>query len=285
MVLMKVDIVNVEHGACAFIVPPVGGRLAMVDCGHNESTGWRPSTHLKNVLKRTALDYLFITNADQDHYSDLHDLVATVQIHWFYRSWKFTSEQFLEIKKTSGPLSSDAKSYHSLTKSHIFSSGAVPEFNSGMGGITYRCFANPYGVFDETNDLSMATFFSYGGFQILFPGDLQVSGWTELLKNEEFRKELGKTTILVASHHGREDGFCAEVFDYCNPLAIVMSDKPIEHATQEGMAAIYGAMVLRDGVVVVGSNTQRKVLTTRRDGSISFEVQDGAHFNVRTNVG
>ena len=33
---------DVEHGACAMLSPPgaTGGGLAMIDCGHNVSTGW-----------------------------------------------------------------------------------------------------------------------------------------------------------------------------------------------------------------------------------------------------
>src|SRR5258706_13886876 len=115
---MKVDISNVEHGACAFVVPPSGERLAMIDCGHNSNTNWRPSSHIKHRLGRNALDYLFITNADHDHYSDLHDLVAAVTIHWFIRSWRFTKEQFLEMKLQSPPLSDDAETYASLLTSH-----------------------------------------------------------------------------------------------------------------------------------------------------------------------
>jgi hypothetical protein len=46
----------------------------MIDCGHNTTTGWRPSTFIRNEMGRTKLDYLFVTNADQDHLSDLEGL-------------------------------------------------------------------------------------------------------------------------------------------------------------------------------------------------------------------
>ena len=47
----------------------VGARLAMIDAGNSEA--WAPSSSIRCVLGRTKLDYLFITNADQDHMSDL----------------------------------------------------------------------------------------------------------------------------------------------------------------------------------------------------------------------
>ena len=69
---MQLCIWDVEHGACAMIQhvnAGVAGPLAMIDSGCTDD--WRPSTHITRTLRRTRLDYLFITNADQDHMSDL----------------------------------------------------------------------------------------------------------------------------------------------------------------------------------------------------------------------
>ena len=58
---------DVEHGACAMlhhIKNGVAGRLAMIDSGNR--TDWTPSAFIRYGLNRTTLDYLFITNADQD---------------------------------------------------------------------------------------------------------------------------------------------------------------------------------------------------------------------------
>jgi hypothetical protein len=58
------------------------------------------------------------------------------------------------------------------------------------------------------------------------------------------RAKLANTDILVASHHGRENGYCREVFDYCHPQAVVMSDKSIVHDTQL-MAQVYHNAVIK----------------------------------------
>ena len=55
---------DVEHGACAIMLSPTAERIAMIDCGHNGSTSWRPSTYIRYTLQRNILDYLFITNAN-----------------------------------------------------------------------------------------------------------------------------------------------------------------------------------------------------------------------------
>ena len=65
---MLLRIWDVEHGACAMLhhqLNGVAGRLAMIDSG--DTADWSPSTFIKNGLGRRQLDYLFITNADQDH--------------------------------------------------------------------------------------------------------------------------------------------------------------------------------------------------------------------------
>lgn len=141
-----------------------------------------------------------------------------------------------------------------------------------------------YPAFDNTNDLSLVVFVQFGAFRILFPGDLEGPGWRNMLQLDSFRQLLRGVDVLVASHHGRESGYCAEVFDHCRPRAVVMSDKAIMHDTQ-GMTQRYRSHVVRhhpNGVKVSTTERYRHVLTTRRDGWIQFEVFDNGDFNVLT---
>ncbi|MFV8668121.1 hypothetical protein ACNRC9_03735 [Ralstonia pseudosolanacearum] len=92
---------------------------------------------------------------------------------------------------------------------------------------------------------------------------------------------LGTVDILMASHHGRENGFCEEAFNFCRPQAVVISDKPIVHDTQRTVPD-YRAVVRDAGVVVRTTMKRRHVLTTRRDGWIQFEVDDNGTFYVDT---
>jgi beta-lactamase superfamily II metal-dependent hydrolase len=162
---------------------------------------------------------------------------------------------------------------------------AVPEpFNQYMGGIVSSLFWNPYPLFANTNDLSLVVFIKYAEFAILFPGDLEKAGWLALLNNPEFRSELSNTDILVASHHGHQNGYCKRVFEVCHPQAVVMSDKSIVHDTQL-MAQTYHNEVMRhhpNGVYVKTTGKRRHVLTTRRDGHIQFEVGANSRFDITT---
>jgi hypothetical protein len=42
---MKLQIFDVEHGACSLLTADNNARL-MIDRGHNATTGWKPGTYL-----------------------------------------------------------------------------------------------------------------------------------------------------------------------------------------------------------------------------------------------
>jgi beta-lactamase superfamily II metal-dependent hydrolase len=279
---LQIRIFDVEHGACAMLLAPNSGRLVMVDSGHNDSLGWRPSAYIRQVLNRTVLDYLFITNADQDHLSDLNGLwEQQVSVTTLFRNRTPDPDTLRAIKQDAcglfGKLTDDIERYLQIHRS--YNSPATEPFDVHMGGVTCQVFCNEYPRFDDTNNLSLVAFFHFGGFTICFPGDLEDAGWLALLERPAFCAALARTTVLVASHHGRMSGFCPEVFDHCEPSVIVVSDKPIEHETQD---LDYGPFVKENGVWVLNQGKRRHVLTTRRDGDIIFVVSPDGTFTVTT---
>jgi hypothetical protein len=246
------------------------GPLAMIDSGDTKT--WSPGRFIRSVLGRTTLDYLFITNADQDHMSDLRGLSqAGVTVDTLIRNASYTGTTMRAIKLGSGPLTGDAEWYVGACDS--FNVPTSRPFNECMNGIICETFCNPFPRFIDTNNLSLVVFVQYGGVTFLFPGDLERGGWLALLERPDFRTWLGRVSVLMASHHGRESGFCREVFDFCWPHAVVISDKPIVHDTQRTVPD-YRAVVRDDGVIVRTTTKRRHVLTTRRDGSMQFEVND-----------
>lgn len=261
----------------------VEGRLAMVDSGDNSTTGWKPSTYIKHDLNRGVLDYLFVTNADLDHISDLNNLWREgIAVSTFIRNRSVSPEIMRIIKEESGELTDDIQRYLDLHARYVYP--VDTPFDQNMGGITVRTFWNSTPRFYDTNNLSLVVFFKFGAFKVLFPGDLEEDGWLALLEQPDFRAELAGTTVLVASHHGRENGYCEALFDFCQPRAIVMSDKAIVHDTQ-AMTQAYRERVndhWPDGVLVATTSKQRRVLTTRRDGWIQFNVNDRGDFTIYT---
>ena len=274
---MPVRIWDVEHGACAMVQHVIraglgehGGRLAMIDSGHG--TGFRPSDYITKTMGRNRLDYLFITNADQDHMSDLQGLWdAGIHVPVVHRNPSPSAPAMRAMKEQSGKLTRDTERFVQICQS--FNGTITEPFDQNMGGITMSVFWNSYPQFTDTNNLSLVVFIKYRNFKILFPGDLEKTGWTALQQQPAFCAELVGTDVLVASHHGRENGFCKDIFAYFTPRCVVISDKAKVHSTQE-MVPDYRAVVHEKGVRVRSTMNDRHVLTTRRDGWIQFTVDD-----------
>lgn len=279
---MHLRIWDVQHGACAMLwhrQNGSAGKLAMIDSGNADD--WRPSTYLRQQ-NRQAVDYLFITNADQDHMSDLDGLwQEKIAVRTLTRNPHPPAAELRKIKAAGG-LSNDIERF--LNIHETYNSPVTEPFNLHMGGITQKTFFNPFPQFQDTNNLSCVVSIEFAGFRILFPGDLEEDGWLALLQREDFRNELAGVQILVASHHGRDNGYCEEVFNYCAPRAVIMSDKAIVHDTQY-MAQTYRRHVTANhpnGVVVRTTQRQRHVLTTRNDGHIHFAVSSNGDFTIDT---
>ena len=130
-------------------------------------------------------------------------------------------------------------------------------------------FQNNYPKFTDTNNLSLLTFLDVGSVSFVLPGDLEHAGWLALLQNSQVRALLKRVNVFVASHHGRESGYCKEVFNYCQPSLIVMSDSPVEYDTQR-MASTYAQHAT--GEWFNNGREWRKVVTTRNDGTIHWNL-------------
>lgn len=78
--------------------------------------------------------------------------------------------------------------------------------------------------------------------------------------------------VFVASHHGRYNGYCPELFEWTGlqPDIFVVSDCGIQHATQETIA-----LYRHRARGIQHNRTMRRVITTRRDGWIRFHISDG----------
>lgn len=95
---MRVQIFDVEHGGCALVTADTGARI-LIDCGHNSTTGWRPSTYLNN-LGMTHLEKLIITNYDEDHASDLENVLRVVSVGTLVTNPSVTGDHLRYLKGT-----------------------------------------------------------------------------------------------------------------------------------------------------------------------------------------
>lgn len=260
---MKFEILDVGHGFCA-VLRADDGNIMLFDCGHKRIPEFRPSTYLRQ-RGHSRVERLFISNYDEDHISDLPEIRRCFRIRTLYRNRSITTAQLRGLKRQAGPLSEAMRSFLEMNDAYVY---PPRESDSEFPGVEYRLFHNDYGSdFRDTNNISLVTFLSCNGSDFVLPGDLATAGWERLLENQDFRTCLRGVDYFVASHHGREDGYCAAVFQYCAPKAVIFSDSPIRYATQE-MANTYAKHATG---VVVGVES-RKVLSTRRDGTLTWSL-------------
>lgn len=268
---MKIQIFDVSHGFCAYLIAD-NGNVMLFDCGYNEQTGFRPSLYLPGS-GCSAIENLIITNYDEDHIGDLCNLLNVLKIKVLYCNRTITAEQLKKLKLENGPLTENMERLLSTITASSNTDFTPPEF-PGVEYLTFNCI---YPIFVDTNNLSLVSFIHYDDLGIVFPGDVEKTGWKELLKLKQFRDNLRRTNIFVASHHGRENGYCEEVFEYCKPEIVIISDKEIVHETQKTCYAKHAS-----GVPWNGGPKRRYVLTTRSDGMITVTKVLGRNFDIQT---
>ena len=228
------------------------------DCGHKSDPENRPSKFLKDRGIST-VNRLIVTNYDEDHISDLPNLRGDLDIEILLRNKSITTEQLRRLKLKDGAISDAMESLLDMMKLYTSPVEGEPEFP----GVKYHTFMHDYGrEFDDTNNISVVTFLEMPSLCVVIPGDLETKGWEKHLGNRDFCQLLQKTNVFIASHHGRENGYCRDVFEYCKPIVVVFSDGPKKHATQE-MANTYASHA--SGVKFNGKT--RYALTTRNDGT------------------
>jgi beta-lactamase superfamily II metal-dependent hydrolase len=262
------EIFDVEHGACALITTS-NGKHVMIDCGHNSTTGWKPSTELiaRGIW---SLDQLIVSNYDEDHVSAFPDLAALIQIRVLARNGSVSTALLRTLKSEDGMDKGIAHLCHYID--NVFNSGPPGLADNDYGDTSFTFFRNtpsipPFG-FDDENNLSLVTFVTCGAHRFIFPGDMEKAGWRALLQNPLFRVYLNGVTNFVASHHGRENGYLEEAMMLCPYIqAVIISDQKMGLQSQETLndyrKHAKGFWINRG---------ERRVLTTRRDGYMLFDV-------------
>ena len=260
---MEFRIFNVGHGFCALLVAD-NGNVMLFDCGHDDWIGFRPSKHLRE-LGCSAISRLIISNYDEDHISDLHRLASVLDIRTLCRNKSIPPQSLRQLKFQGGPLSPSMETL--LDMHERYTAPVSPPLD--FAGVELVTFHNPYPTFQDTNNLSLVSFIRYSDLCIMCPGDLEKPGWAALLRKPDFRRYLGQVSVFIASHHGRENGYLREVFDFCDPDIVIISDESKQYQTQETDYADHARGIR------FNNGRMRYVLTTRRDGNITVTKSRG----------
>lgn len=74
---------------------------------------------------------------------------------------------------------------------------------------------------DDTNHMSYVLLIQHGQSRIILGGDATEHVWEDILN--EFGSEFLKSTVLKASHHGRDSGYHQKAVEAINPLVTIIS--------------------------------------------------------------
>jgi beta-lactamase superfamily II metal-dependent hydrolase len=275
------QVIDVEHGACSLLtVPAPGGGVQrmLIDCGHNASTQFYPGDHLKKV-GASRLEQLVVTNFDEDHASGFPNLEGLgIPIDWFLVNPTVTPQTIRTLKTEDGMGKGIDALANRLDRIAAAPRGLIAQATQmpNLPGVKTRWFYNKYPHFQDENNLSVVLHLEIHGTSFLFPGDMERAGFENLLNTvADFRTVVSGLHVLMASHHGRANGICPDLFDKwsCKPQIVVISDDYKQHYSQETVnyyaSKCSGINNFRE------PGRERKVLTTRNDGEIKFSFTQG----------
>lgn len=269
------QIFDVDHGACALLTMPTqqGAKRVLIDCGHATNLGgspWTPGEHLRR-LGIQHIDLLVCTNYDEDHASGVPSLVQnSVSVGCILGNPTVPPEVIEHLKSEDGM----GNGIRTLVSSLAYrrSAGQI-QTPPTIPGVNLRWFYNPWPHWDTENNLSLVLHLTVWNTVFLFPGDLEKDGFENMLKLPSFSALMPGIHVLVAAHHGRENGKCPTMFDThgCSPQLVIISDCAKRHQSQETVP--FYRSKARGVAHVRGPNT-RYVMTTRDDGEIDVRWEN-----------
>lgn len=276
MANLKVSFLDVGHGDFIYCETPLGDNM-LIDCGYGDVV---PSTFLSKI---TTINELQISHPHTDHFDDIVEISKkTIQSFRCPPTSNFTDEK-IGWKNNDKIKISKLKELEKTIPTNNYAVRTDTDFS-------HYVWTSPILDKNDPNTASFVTLLDYKGFKILFGGDLPKEGWIELLKNNNFKNAIKGTCIFKTPHHGRENGFCKELFDVISPVLCIVCDKQLDGSNEnteatskysEAVKANGGGLEffrISDGVSV----GTRYVLTTRNDDSIFMKISSKTDYNIRT---
>ena len=267
--MLEVRVWDVSHGNAAWVKFP-NGRHMVVDLGADGSGAdcFSPLRTMKTAYGVQQLDYAVITHGHADHLDDifrLHEL--------YYPSILVTPRHLTDDEIRAGNRVVDTELVERyLVVRQAYTSPVPPGLDTTVtantGEASFRFFIPAQCSKQNLNNHSLVAVLTYQGMKIVIPGDNESPSWNELMRDLSFCMAVQNTTVLIAPHHGREAGFCADLLDLMTPRLIVISDGA---ATDTSITGRYSEKA--SGCLVqngIGKVDARKCVTTRQDGHITL---------------
>jgi beta-lactamase superfamily II metal-dependent hydrolase len=277
---MMLKVFDVGHGQCILFITP-NRRVVLIDCAHHPN-GWHPADALLAMGIRH-VHSLVISNFDEDHARGLTELLARgITLGQVWPNWRVSPATIRRLKNDLG----SGIEFLLWMLDRGWGSTCDASDAPLLGCDTFTTWAlasEDYShSYVDTNRLSVITEIKTSGVGIMIGGDMPAMGWRILLRNPRFRVAVASTDILVASHHGREDGCCDELYTYgWRPGVVIMSDERQGHGTQD-TGQYYRQ---RSRGLTFGDGETRHVLSTDRHGHIAISFPSFGNYKVEITRG
>lgn len=269
--MLEIKVWDVSHGSAAWVKFPNGVNM-VVDLGADGSgdLAFSPLRTMKNIHNVQQVDYAAISHGHADHLDDIFSLHQL-----FHPKVLITPRHLTDQEIRAGNQAGDMKLVDRyLMVRQSYTSPITPDVDAtlptNIGGASFKFFTPCLYSKQNLNNHSLVLVISYCGMTVVIPGDNETPSWNELMKNLVFSMAVQNTTILIAPHHGREAGFCAELLDLMKPQLVVISDGDACDTSATGRYSVKatGCKIVNG----LGSVDTRKCVTTRKDGHITLKL-------------
>ena len=261
---------EVGHGQAIHAFTP-NGQTIVIDLGCTEE--FSPLQWLKK--SRATIDLLIITHPHGDHIDEILKLGSLgFQVRQLWRP-KWLSEE--DVRKANQDSYSERLNCYfddfNNTYTHTLLEREAVRNPNVNGGVKITSHSSQSCGTSNINNHSGVTVFEYQGVKIVVPGDNEPPSWRALIAKDSFVKSVKGAHILIPSHHGRESGYCEDLFSsgIIEPRLCIVSDGRVQDtdavSRYSGHSLGWKVQSRSDG-----TSNERKCLTTRNDGYIDVRV-------------
>lgn len=264
---------DVQHGHATYIKTP-NNRHIVIDLGigdySGKDTAFSPLRHLRYNYNVQQLDYVVITHPHLDHIDDIlnFDLLSPKVLN---RPKQITNQEVMEGVRDQDR--AKFQKYCQINDSYNQPIGGGvndPDNPDNYGGMKLQTFTPSTCSHNNFNNHSIVTVIEYAAIKIVIPGDNEKCSFDELMQREAFKTAIKNADVLLAPHHGRENGYNNNFMNLVNPRLTVVSDGRFCDTSANGRYS----QKSRGWTVHKGNGTssERKCLTTNSDGEVLIKL-------------
>lgn len=258
---LQMSVVDVGQGACVVVIAP-DGTVLVADAGRSGERIERDVVPYLRSLGVTVIDYLVVTNPDQDHIGGMPRLMELMPVrNWVDPVVSTTNQTY-------------ARALEMVAEQSINPIRARRGMQLDMGpGVTVDILwpDEPLimsGSEENRNDNSVVLRVTHGDIRMIIPGDIEERAESLLVEGED--EASLRADILVTAHHGSRTSSTAAFLDAISPTVALI---PV------GLDNQYGHP--HDEVIQRLRFRSIRVYRTDFDGTIEVR-SDGTRFQVST---